>query len=384
MSKEALIARSQLRDVQRLVVKVGTRVLTESNGRPNLRRIKSVVRSLSFVRKSGREVVLVTSGAIAMGIQAMGLKTRPNTLPELQMAASVGQARLMAQYAAFFAEEGLKVGQVLLTHDDLKNRTRHLNARNAMLALLRNGVVPIVNENDVVAVDEIKLGDNDVLASLVSVLVEADLLVLLTSVEGFQRPLSGGRMVRVSYLHGISEDELRFARGKGSPLSVGGMSTKLHAAYTAVKAGALSVIADGRKPAVLKQILAGKDVGTLIGGGRERASIREHRKQWIAFFHKPQGALLIDDGARRALELRGKSLLPIGITSVRGEFSEGSLVTVESKNGEIVARGLVSYASDEIRKVMGRKTSEIASVLGSKHYDEIIHRDNMVLNGGEG
>ncbi|MFQ5708278.1 MAG: glutamate 5-kinase, partial [bacterium] len=332
------------------------------------------------LRRAGKEVVLVSSGAIAAGVEALGLKNRPNNLPQLQMAAAVGQVRLMSAYDRLFSTEPCSIGQVLLTHDDLTNRTRHLNARNTMMQLLRQGVIPIVNENDVVSVDEIKFGDNDILAALVAILIEADLLLLLTTTDGLRAPYRATKTRRVPYLESVTRETLALAAGKSSEFSLGGMASKLQSAQTAVTVGARVVIADGRKTRVIERILAGEDTGTLIGhaSDRERPTIGS-RKRWIAFFHKTKGTLVIDEGAQTALEKNNNSLLPIGIRSVEGNFSKGALVNVKSLRGKLIARGLVDYSSERIRKIKGHRTSEIAAILGAKDYDEVIHRENMVI-----
>jgi glutamate 5-kinase len=374
--------RKNLTNARRIVVKIGSRVLVQKTGRPDIVRMKALVKDIARLRREGREVVVVSSGAIGTGMQVLGMKTRPSTLPDLQMAAAVGQSRLMTTYDKLFAAEKCKVGQVLLTHDDLNNRQRHLNARNTMMALLRNGVVPIVNENDVVAVDEIKFGDNDRLAALVALLIEADLLILLTTVDGFLAPGKGGRMKRVSVLNGVTAEELSHAKGKGSELSTGGMASKLQAANMVARVSAPVVIASGLTAGILKKVLDGQDIGTLIAAdGASTDSILAGRKRWIAFFNKPQGTVLVDEGARAAIEEKGKSLLPIGIRDVEGHFASGTVVNVKTTAGVLFACGVVDYSSDQIRKIKGLKTTDIAAVLGSKDYDEVIHRDNMVVLG---
>lgn len=380
--------RQALVRAQRVVVKVGTRVLVQRSGRPDERRIGALVEQLAALRAAGRQVILVSSGAIGAGIEALRLPGRPHSVPELQMAAAVGQSRLMARYDRLFAERGCLVGQVLLTHDDLRHRQRHLNARNTMMALLRHGIVPVVNENDVVAVDEIKLGDNDQLAALVTMLVDASLLVLLSSTDGLRAPCgpSSARTRRVPYLARVSEQELALAWGKGSPLSTGGMATKLAAAQAVVDVGASAVIADGRRGDTLQRLFRGEDVGTLIGtpattvDGRRRGLAS--KKRWIAFFQRPQGALLVDDGAARAILERGKSLLPIGLRAVEGSFAAGAMVTVKTLAGQAIARGLVEYTSAELAQIQGRRTAEIGTVLGARPTAEVIHRDNMVVGPG--
>jgi len=376
--------RSTVQTARRIVVKIGSRVLVTNTGRPDLPRIKSLVKELAKLRKAGREVVVVSSGAIGCGVDALKLKTRPTSLPELQMAAAVGQTRLMSFYDKFFAAGKCRVGQVLLTHDDLRDRRRHLNARNTMMALLRNGIIPIVNENDVVAVDEIKFGDNDKLAALVALLIEADLLILLTTVDGFQAPGKGGRMRRVPILKSVTDEELQHAQGKGSHLSTGGMASKLQAANMVARVSAPVVIANGRKAGVLGSVLRGADTGTLIAADAAGTqTMLAGRKRWIAFFHRAQGAIIVDDGARAAIETKGRSLLPIGIRNVDGSFAAGTVVNVRTVSGVLFACGVVDYSSDQIRKIMGHRTDEIAGILGSKDYDEVIHRDNMVVLGVE-
>lgn len=378
--KKLVPERQFLKDARRIVVKIGSRVLVQQTGRPEVRRMKALAKELARLRKEGREVVVVSSGAIGSGMEALRMKTRPATLPELQMAAAVGQLRLMANYDRLFAAQKCRIGQVLLTHDDLKDRRRHLNARNTMMALLRNGIIPIVNENDVVAVDEIKFGDNDLLASLVALLIEADLLILLTTVDGFREQLSGGRSKRVPMLTAVNQDHLSMAQGKGSQLSTGGMASKLQAANMAASVSTPVVIADGRSAGILGRVVKGEDVGTLIRGDTSNAqALLAGRKRWIAFFHKAQGTLVVDDGARAAIEQKGKSLLPIGIREVEGHFAAGTVVNIRTAQGTLFACGLVDYSSEQIRKIMGRKTTEISGVLGAKDYDEVIHRDNMVV-----
>lgn len=382
--KEGVQQRKALGQAKRIVVKVGSRLLVQGGGRPDVRRMRDLVKDVARLRKEGREVVVVSSGAIGTGMQALGMKTRPATLPELQMAAAVGQSRLMANYDKLFAAERCRIGQVLLTHDDLKDRQRHLNARNTMMELLRHGIVPVVNENDVVAVEEIKFGDNDLLAALVALLIEADLLVLLTTVDGFRAPTGKRGSRRVPVLKGVTPEELKHAVGKGSEVSTGGMSSKLQAANMVAKVSAPVVIADGRKARIVSRILRGEDTGTLIASEAASAgALLGGRKRWIAFFHKPQGALVVDEGAREAIEKKGRSLLPIGIREVEGHFPAGTVVNVRTVQGVLFACGVVDYSSNDIRKIKGHRTDEIANLLGSKDYDEVIHRDNMVVLGVE-
>lgn len=368
--------RNSIVNARRLVVKVGSRVLVEASGRPHEDRVKALVQEISSMVKAGREVVLVTSGAVGIGMQVLGWKKRPSNMPDLQMAAAVGQSRLMALYDRLFSGNGLHIGQVLLTHDGLKQRHRHLNARHTMQNLLRHGIIPVVNENDAVAVDEIKFGDNDLLAALVTHLVDADALILLTTVNGLRRATTGGQSERVRFLKRVSEDEVRLTAGKGHELSTGGMASKLEAAQTVVKAGACVVIADGRMQRILQRIASGEDVGTFMEDADR--NVMPGRQRWIAFFHRSEGTLHVDAGACRALEEKGRSLLPIGIVKVDGPFQAGSVVTIRHDN-RLIAKGLTDYSSRDIDIIKGKKTDEITGLLGSKDYDEAVHRDNMVL-----
>ncbi|MBN1676789.1 MAG: glutamate 5-kinase [Kiritimatiellae bacterium] len=374
--------RLPLTRASRLVIKVGTRVLAQKSGRPHVSRIKALVREVAALVRSGREILLVSSGAIGAGMQALGMKRRPTSLPDLQMAAAVGQSRLMALYDELFAKEKLRVGQILLTHDDLRHRERHLNARNTIARLLSTGVVPIINENDVVSVDEIRFGDNDLLAALVALLVHAELVILLTTTDGVREPAGAGRSRRLATLRAVTRETYALANGKGSDLSTGGMLTKLQSAEEITRAGGTVVIANGTMPRVLARIVTGEDVGTVVLPQRPvGGSAIKGRKRWIAFFHRAAGTITIDDGAREAVRKKGRSLLPRGITAVEGQFEVGALVNIKSADGTLIARGLVGYGSDDIRTIQGARTADIARLLGRKDYDEVVHRDNMVVLG---
>ena len=376
-------ARKKLASSRRVVVKIGSRVLVQRNGRPDTRRMAALVAGLAALRKEGREVIVVSSGAIACGLQALGMKKKPEDLPTLQMAAAVGQSRLMAAYDRLFARKKCRIGQVLLTHDDLEHRRRHLNARNTMLKLLDHGVVPIVNENDVVSVDEIKFGDNDALASRTAMLVEADLLVLLTTVNGFHAADAKGRRRRVGFLTDINANTLSHAQGKGSVFSTGGMASKLTSAAEAARMGTTVVIANGRQDDILQKVVAGDDIGTLIPAAdltTDANGILSHRRRWVAFFHHAKGQIIVDDGARAALLQRGKSLLPVGIREVSGEFTAGDLVEILDLSGQRIAQGLSEYSSAEVRLLKGLKTERIQEMLGTETPGEVIHRDNLVVS----
>jgi glutamate 5-kinase len=377
-----LTYRARLAKAKRIVIKVGTHILINKSGAPNVQRIAALVKDIAQLQKN-HEVILVSSGAIGTGLHTLGLKKRPTTLPELQMAAAIGQTRLQVIYQKHFAKHGIITSQVLLTHDDLKNRVRHLNARNTLQALLSRKIIPIINENDVVSVDEIKFGDNDILSSLVAALVNADLLILLTTPNGVQEPISARSMRRIPYIPEVTLKTFNLVMPKKHEFSTGGMQTKLTAAQNANRVGAFTVVASGSQKNVLTKIIQGEDVGTLIGHEDKKHHIKQQRKQWIAFFHKPQGQLVINACAIEALRDKGKSLLPIGITKVVGEFSQGALVDVVDEKQNPIAKGLTQYASDELKKIKGKNTTEIADILGHKYYDEVIHRKNLVLTINE-
>jgi glutamate 5-kinase len=370
--------RRQLGRVRRLVVKVGTGLITRPGLGPDPERIAALAAELASVWE-GRELVLVTSGAIATGMARLTLPERPRTIPEKQAAAAVGQSALMWHYEQAFKRHGVPVGQVLLTAHDISDRARYLNARNTLLALLRFGVLPVVNENDTVAVEEIKVGDNDNLSALVASLIDADLLVLLTDVDGLYTsdPARDPAAVKLDTVDTITAEIERLVwRGTGAG-SVGGMATKLQAAQKAAAAGVPMVIASGRTQGVLARILKGEAVGTYFAPKADRLGAR---KRWIAFAVPPHGRLAVDAGARAALTQHGKSLLPSGIAKVEGDFAAGEVVGLVSDGDDReFARGLVNFDADELRKIQGAKTREIEQRLGYKSFDEVIHRDNLVL-----
>ena len=375
--------RERLRQAKRVVVKFGTRVLVDRRGRPNPVRIQAIADQIARLMKDGREVVLVSSGAVGAGLDELGFKTRPEDLASLQMAAAVGQSRLMEVYREAFRVHQVTVGQILLNHEDLKQRTRHLNARNTLLGLLSKGVVPIVNENDVVSVDEIRVGDNDYLASLVAVLVDADALLLGTSVNGLRSTPKNGRTQRIASLEEVTRAELDLVGGKGSALSTGGMATKLGAAQMANKAGIVSLIVDGRRSDALDKGLSGEDVGTCIGKADLDGRIRGKRKHWIAFFHKPTGHVEIDAGARDALLTGGKSLLAAGVTKVEGTFSPGAVIEIHGPDKKRLATGLCEFSAEDLKLIQGQKSAQIFEILGPAVSTEIVHRDNLVLTPTE-
>jgi glutamate 5-kinase len=357
------VHRDPLKTAVRLVVKLGTGVLTDSRKQPDPAQLEQVVAQLVALRKSGKEVVLVTSGAVGAGMGALGLEKRPAELAELQACAAVGQSRLMATYAELFARHGLLVAQVLLTHDDLEHHERHLNARNTLVTLLGRGVVPIINENDAVSFTEIKFGDNDKLSALVASLLPADLLVILTTVDGVIENFGRANPQTISVVEKIDSVLEKLARGTDSDTAVGGMKSKIEAAKIAVRSGIPLVIASGKKKNVLAKILGGEDEGTLFVAEPKKM---QGRKRWIAFFHHPRGALFVDDGAKRALREKGKSLLPPGVARCEGEFAAGDVVRICDLDGTEFARGIARFDSAAVR---ARKLPK----------EELVHRDDLVI-----
>jgi len=319
-------------------------------------------------------VVLVTSGAIAAGMGKLGWNIRPKTIPNQQAAAAVGQSHLMHTYEQVFSNYGQLVAQVLLTQADICDRKRYTNAINAMSALLQRDVIPIVNENDTVAVDEIKVGENDTLSALVANLIKADLLIILSDIDGFYD--SEGHVISV--IPSITPEIKAMAGGEGSDVSVGGMTTKLNAAEIVTGSGELMVIANGSKPGIIAQVLKGKEEGTVFLPINNKMS---SRKRWIAYSLQSKGTIRLDKGAQRALTQSGKSLLPSGINSISGSFEFGDAVTCIDQQNVGFARGLTNYSSQELKQIKGKKTEQIESILGYMHYDEVIHRDNLVIFG---
>jgi glutamate 5-kinase len=370
--------RRALSRVRRLVVKVGSGQITAPGQGPDAKRIAALAADIAAVAGEKREVALVSSGAIVTGMARLGLPARPRSIPEKQAAAAVGQSALMWYYEQAFKKHGLKVGQVLLTGQDIGDRGRYLNARNTLLTLLDFGVLPIVNENDTVAVDEIKVGDNDNLAALVAHLIDADLVVLLTDVDGLYTgdPRRDPAARRLETVEAVTDDIRRLVFDAEAGVSVGGMSTKLEAAQKAGASGIPMVIASGAEPGVVARILKGEAVGTYFQPRDDRLAAR---KRWIAFAVRPQGRLTVDAGAKKALTERGKSLLPSGLVEVSGDFQAGEVVALAEAEGVEFARGLVNYDAKELRMIRGAKTADIERALGYKGLGEVIHRDNLVV-----
>ena len=370
----------ELTRVRRLVVKVGSGLITAREAGLDPGRIGALADELAAVRQHGTEVALVSSGAVVAGMARLRLQVRPRSIPEKQAAAAVGQSALMEHYETAFARHGVTVAQILLTQADVSARARYLNARNTLTTLLGYGVVPIINENDTVAVEEIKFGDNDNLSALVAQLIDADLLVLLTDVDGLYTgdPSRDPQARKLDTVEAVTPEIERLVWSDADRVAVGGMATKLQAAQKAAASGVPMVIASGREPGTLAGVLRGEPVGTYFPPRGDRLAAR---KRWIAFAVPPQGRLLVDAGAREALIERGKSLLPSGVVDIEGDFDAGEVVALCAADGDgkEFARGLVNFDAQELRTIRRAKTAEIEGLLGYKSVDEVVHRDNLVV-----
>lgn len=372
-----LVRQEVVKAARTLVVKVGTSVLSKDDDTLDDHRLAALASQIHLVRQTGRKVVLVSSGAIGSGIGLLGLEKRPDDLPHLQAAAAVGQAHLIRRYDDCLKKHGYHTAQLLLTANDFKQRSRYLNVRNTLLTLFEYQAVPIVNENDTVSIAEIKFGDNDRLAALVSHLLDAPLLVILSVIDGLYDGDPTNPASRVIPLVAEWDDALlKLATRDRSKRGTGGMHTKLAAAHTATAVGGNVIIANGRNARVLEQILAGEEVGTLF---LAQGAAMPAWKRWIGFSLPPKGRLILDDGARKAVQQLGRSLLAIGITGVHGDFSKGELVSLVDQHEVEFARGLTNYSAHDARKIAGKRTDRILEILGSVPYGEVVHRDNLVV-----
>ncbi len=367
-----------LTPAKRVVVKIGSGVLTRRNGL-NLNLIDDLATEICMLRKRGIEVIIVSSGAIAAGLRKQGLNRRPDDLPGMQALAAMGQSHLIAMYEEVFARHGIKAAQILLTRDDLTHRRRYLNARNTVLTLLSWGVIPIFNENDTVVVDEIKFGDNDSLGAMVTNLTEADLLINLTNIDGLYNkdPRHCDDACRLPVVEKIDAAITNMAGAIPGFLGTGGMASKIKAAKRVAMQGAPTVIANGLQPHILRDIFAGRDVGTFFVPPPQAMGSKKH---WIAFTKAPRGQIVIDRGAQIALCDKGKSLLPSGMISIAGRFNKGDAVTLLDEHSREIGVGMVNYNSGELQTLLGAQTTEIVSRLGYKQADEVIHRDHLVLS----
>ncbi len=366
-------------NAKRIVVKIGSGVLTADNGL-NVGVIKSVVRQISMLMDRNIEFVLVSSGAMASGVKKIGLVNRPTDIPGRQAVAAVGQAGLILEYEKVFEKYNKKVAQILLTQDDLSNRKRYLNARNTIYTLLSWGVVPIINENDTVVIDEIKVGDNDNLAAMITLLMDADILINLTDIDGLYTndPRTHSDAMLIPMVAKIDRSIEKLAGHIPGALGTGGMLSKVKAAKKVTAAGIPMVIAKGERDDIISRLFKGQSLGTYFVPEKEKLS---SRKCWIAFTLTPKGRIIIDNGAKKAILERGKSLLPIGIFDVEGEFGIGACVEFFDGGNTKLGIGLVNYSAADIRKIKGLKSSQVEERLGYKPYDEVIHRDNLAITG---
>jgi len=371
--------RSQLiKEARRIVVKVGSSLVASRASGLRPERIDHIADDVTSIQKSGREVLLVSSGAIISGIQKLGLASYPKNLPEKQAAAAVGQSRLMWAYEKAFERLGGSVAQILLTHQDLADRRRFLNARHTLTTLLGLAVTPIINENDTVAVDEIRFGDNDTLAGQVAHLVDADLLIILSDVDGLftEDPRKNPDAKLIPLVTEVTRDIEERAGVTSTFEGTGGMATKIQTAKKVAQFGVPTLITNGTSAGTLRAVFEGAEVGTFVLPGEHPLNSRKH---WIAFTLKPKGQLVLDEGAVEALTRRGKSLLPSGVCDLHGDFGPGDAVVCTDPQGKEVAKGLVNFTADTIRRIKGLKTGEIRKVIGLQEYEEVIHRDNLVI-----
>ena len=369
-------ARQSLTDARRWVIKIGSAVLTDNGQGLNKASIERLAQNVIALREDGAEVIIVSSGAVAAGLARLNMTMRPSALDQLQAAAAVGQSSLVQAYEAAFAPSGYLCAQILLSHDDVRSRERYLNARATLQTLLAQGVIPIVNENDTVVTDEIRFGDNDTLAALVANLIDADLLVMLTDQAGLfntdPRATPDAQLITEADAHDTTLDKMV---SEGTALGRGGMISKLRAARLAARSGALAIIADGREPETVGALKRGAPVGTLLTTDKQP---QPARKQWLASLLYPNGAVMLDDGAVRGICDLGRSLLPVGVVDVSGDFVRGDLVRCLDNRGQEIARGLCNYSAVETRKLCGRASTEIESILGFGGDEELIHRDNLI------
>lgn len=360
---------------EKIAVKAGTSILTSEEGHFSQNKLEKLGSQVQSLLESGKKVTLISSGAIGSGMDVVGLKKRPKKMSILQACAAIGQGKLIHAYEKFFSRHGVHTAQILLTRDGLEQRDRFLKARLTLAELLRMKVLPIVNENDTVATDEIKFGDNDVLSVQVAHLMQADLLIVLSDVDGFYLR-DGSRVRQVDSIDEIDRELVKHLKGKAGEKTVGGMKAKLEAARMAMRLGTPLLIVNGHQEGVLQKALRGEDVGTLFIAGKGNRNARE---KWIAFSAARKGMLTVDDGAYRALQKGNNSLLARGIVKTRGEFRPRDVVELETSDGTVFGRGVVRYASSDLSQILGKKSHEIKEIIGHKGQDEVIHRNDLVI-----
>ena len=379
MKKDSLVVREELlREVKRVVIKIGSRVLTAGSDVLHTEVFRNVAKNISGLKQEGYEIIVVSSGAVAAGRKSLTCIEQPVSIPQKQASAAIGQVRLMRLYEDCFNAHGHNTAQVLLTHDALSDRKKFLNARNTLFTLLHCGIIPIINENDSVVVDEIKFGDNDILSALVTNLVDADLLLILTDRDGLfaQDPERCENATLIKVVEKITKEIETLAKGSSSSVGTGGMISKVDAAKKASIYGIPTIVVNGNTKNIITGVFKGEDVGTFFLPSQSKLSSRKH---WIAFNLKPKGTLIVDDGAKQAVVKMGKSLLSSGLLDVKGNFKFGDPVKCVDSNGVEFARGLINYRAEEVFRLRGLHSRDIKKVLGYKYYDEIIHRDDLVV-----
>lgn len=370
--------REALKNAKRIIVKVGTSTLTYENGLLNLEKIELLVRQMADLSNQGKEVILVSSGAVGAGMPVLGFTERPKDIAVKQATAAVGQGLLLQLYEKLFREYGIIVGQVLLTRADSVMKSRYANLRNTLKSLLELRVIPIINENDVVAIDELKIGDNDTLSAMVASIVEADILIILSDIEGLytENPHNNPNAKLISTVEELTPEVIALAGGAGSALGTGGMRTKMDAAEIAINSGVHMVIASGQRENVLREIMKGNNVGTWFLAANNKPHMK---KRWIAFGAKIKGCLYVDKGCAEAILYTGSSLLAVGITDVTGQFDKSDIVSIRYGDEEI-GRGIIDFSNADVEKIKGLKMDEIPAILGEEHQEvAVIHRDNLVV-----
>ncbi len=367
-----------LKNVQKIVVKVGTSTLTKSDGQLNIEKIKKIVLELSNLSDKGYDVALVTSGAVGAGMGMLNMPERPKTLSEKQAVSAVGQVSLMHLYQTLFQEHNKVIGQLLLTKGEFSDRRRYLNVRNVCNTFFDKKIIPVINENDAIVADELKVGDNDTMSALVSGLIDADLVIILSDIDGLynKNPQKYDDAKLIELVGDITEDVKNMAGGEGSKFGTGGMITKIIAAEMATKIGTNLVIANGDDPKNITRVVEKENIGTLFVRKNKKIS---SKKYWLAYGTNKKGIVTVDEGAEKAL-LSGKSLLPVGIKSVEGRFDEGAVIKIENLKKEIIATGITNYSSDEIEVIKGKQSEEIEGILGYQYHADVVHIDNMLVN----